>query len=157
MTQRQFSELVRVALTKAGTFGDRRVTRDQARETVAIVTDALVTALRLEGDVKLDSLGWFNTRGVAEKSGVSKMGGVAKEWTVPQHTTVKFKPSPNLMSAINTWDETTQDDPFLKSKGLELYDADRDNEFYEEQKTDESSDDTDQETEQPDGGTDGDE
>lgn len=126
MTQRQFAELVRNSLNNTGRHG--KVTRDQANEIVDTVARALVAALRKEGQVKLDSLGVLSVRGVSEKSGVSKMSGEAKEWTVPAHTTVKFAPQYNLLAAVN---EDQQGKKFLDNRGISPYNAESDKEFYQ--------------------------
>lgn len=103
MTQTQFADLVRNGINNSKKLGS--VTREEAKEVVDVVTRAMITALRQDKQLKLDNLGWLRLQPVPEKRGTSNMTGTPKDWVIPPHITVRFKPLETLMAAVNSSDK----------------------------------------------------
>lgn len=134
MTQRQLADAYRKLV--ADILGTR-VTIEQGRELLTEFGDLLVYGLRRDGKVTIDAIGTISEKWVNPKSGVSKMSGEEKEWSVPGHNELKINPSNWVLSALNTFPDGEKDDngnvipsdqydthQFLEKRGIEKFDID---------------------------------
>lgn len=77
-------------------------TKQQAKDIIDVVSQAVMDELYCTGSVTFGSWGKFSLVNKPEKKGVSKFSGTEKEWVVPAHLEVGFRESQNAVRLINT-------------------------------------------------------
>jgi len=97
MTKAEIIALVKETV-EAGT--GVKVTNVKAGEIVETIFGAITSTLKEGTEVTLPGLGKLKVQETAERTGVSKLGGVEKEWHKPAGRKVKFAPSKSFKESL---------------------------------------------------------
>lgn len=123
---------------------DTGLTKGQAKEAVKAVMSNIRKVAYLYGSVRVGDFGTFTINVVNEKSGVTKMSGEAKEWTVPEHYKFAYTEGTATTSYMNGIDYPN----YLEKKGISYPFTDEDYLDDEDEETDaEEGEDSDDDTE----------
>lgn len=81
----------------------------EVKDMLEAFQDFVILTTYFEGSLRLRRLGNFNLIDVAARSGKIKTQGVEKEWTSPEHTTIKFYANDTLKAIVTTPEESYKD------------------------------------------------
>ena len=80
---------------------DAGITKAQATKALDSLTTTIQKTVKKQGKLTVTGVGTFSKAKRKARTGVSKLGGVEKQWSSPAHNTVSFKVAKPFKDALN--------------------------------------------------------